>query len=109
MMNYGSWNATSHAKSAQWVCLLQMEDEEFYTRVVERLAQPVFAGFQNNLAIDNFYYVLKRIAPERVDILLDEYSVEVRTFSYVEVFNQNEIICLPHFKHIVCDFDGSFD
>lgn len=52
---------------------------EFYLRVADRLAQPIFAGFKNDLrSLDSFLYVLKRIAPEKVDVLLDEWSIEVR-------------------------------
>jgi len=50
---------------------------EFYKTVVQHIAQPTFAGFKNNLCTDNFLYVLKRIAPEKVPILLDEYALEV--------------------------------
>jgi hypothetical protein len=51
----------------------------FYVRVAERLAQPIFAGFRNDLrTVENFLYVLKRIAPEKVDVMLDEWSIEVR-------------------------------
>lgn len=52
--------------------------DKIVRKVSKQLARPNVAGFQSRLDRDDFSALLKNVSAEKIDVLLDEFMVEVR-------------------------------
>lgn len=65
-------------------------------RVSKQLARPNVAGFQARLDKEDYSALLKQVASDKIDVLLDEFMVEVRDFA--SLFRS---LCAPAYKSSV--------
>lgn len=54
--------------------------EKVVKRVSKQLARPNVAGFQARLDREDFQALLKHVSSEKIEVLLDEFMVQVRSF-----------------------------